>query len=369
MRAPKICRRSSLRRMSRRVLHSNSKLFPAFAASLVLALSTAAGAGVSINGPWDAREPLEVSANIEHVAPPSSVRAGELIDPESLRIFPERREHDLLERITADITQPGVVDSGADLSPGTIAAGTRVTAFLIHGDAGVLSVDSRANGIVEGSVTFSAPVLAVIVTGSALSESDAPVGAPQTEYPDEAEDSGSRGLELDGGDQVELSMDRMTLRFRLDIKRGVDEIRVLTAPLPGSEIESPVILGGGAGFESGLTGWLFPTPPPRPIPSMNGSAFQGSEGGGGDAGLPTIPDLLADDASDDAVADDADADDADEPIDPTKDPKPDPDKSTVDLPPNKDEPPVKPVDPLVPAPGVLLPMTLAAAAGLGRRRR
>lgn len=366
MRASKICRRSSLKRMSRRVLHSNSTLFPAVAASLVLALSTAAGAGVSINGPWDARETLETSAAIERVAPPLSVRAGELIDAESLRIFPERREHDLIERIAADITQPGVVASGSDLSPGTIAAGTRVTAFLIHGDMGVLSRDSRASGILEGSVTFSAPVLAVIVTGPSLSGSDQSVGAPQTEYPGDSEEASSRGMELDGSDQIELSQDRMTLRFRLDINSDVDEIRVITAPLPGSEIESPVMIGGGVGFDTGLTGWLFPTPPPRPLPSMNGSPFQGTDGVGGASGLPTIPDLLADDTPDETP----DADDkADDPMDPTKDPKPDPDKPTVDLPPNKDETPTPPVDPLVPAPGGLLALTFAAGAGLTRRRR
>jgi hypothetical protein len=334
-------------------------------AALAALLAASAGASISVNGPTDQRERVDLSGNVVKIAAPRSVHPGELVDPSVLKVFAERREHDLNKAVYADITQTGPVRSEGELTPGTISPGTRVTAFMIHGDAGALSIDSASDGVVTGSVTFSSPVLAVIISPPTLTDSDPDVGAPQTDYPSRGE---KRGIELDGTDSIELSEDRLTVTFRLDIRRGEDQIRVLVTTDSSSDLQIPtadmIMFGSGASYDAGMTGWLYPTPPATPLRGFNNAAFSGSGGGGGgSSGVPTLPEIITDPTDDPAPAPKP------EPEDPTKDPKnPDvkPDKPKVDLPPNKDvdQPPT---DPVVPAPASAAPLVLALLAT--RRRR
>ena len=129
-------------------------------------------------------------------------------------------------------TFPTTYDGLGPLTPSTLAAGTPVDSYFMVAPVGLYPY--------VGTVTFSTPILGVIIETSTLRATNSIVGAPGTTY----EDFPSQGLK--GDDYVEL-VGPSTLHLDLRSSEFVDEVRWITAVSPGT---SP----GGYG-QGGSTGY------------------------------------------------------------------------------------------------------------------
>jgi hypothetical protein len=160
-------------------------------------------------------------------SPPASVEPGHLQSNSDVFAFTEQTDLKLSTAVNVDITSPGTYSTDNSLTPGTIAAGTSVESYFLHADP------QNNDSMFDGSLTFSTPILGVIVLSSTLSASDTQLGATGTVY--DTGDSG-RGLELTTGqDFVILSSNLETLTFHFFTHSNVDEVRILTAvPEPSS---------------------------------------------------------------------------------------------------------------------------------------
>jgi uncharacterized repeat protein (TIGR01451 family) len=167
--------------------------------------------------------PTDSTTTVERISPPPAVKVNWLTSNTCVRLFDEQHDVTLHKRLKVDISTAGTYERRKDLTPFSIPAGTIVDSHLLHAD-NVGRVEVR----LQGSVTFQADILGVIVTDSRLDRSDR-LGAPGTRYPEDLE---RRGLELNGrrhGDVVTLSADLRTLTFDVTFSSSLDHIRVITA--------------------------------------------------------------------------------------------------------------------------------------------
>jgi hypothetical protein len=173
---------------------------------------------------------------IDIISPPPSVKPGHLTSNTDIFTFQEQSRLSLPTSVAVDITSAGTYESVASLTPGTIAAGTLVQSYFLHTDT------ASGSQMYDGSVTFSTPILGVMVLSATLSNSDSTLGASGTTYP--TGDS-ERGLELSADqDHVTLSSDLSTLTVHFFTHGNVDEVRILTAaPVP--EPSSLLVAGCG----------------------------------------------------------------------------------------------------------------------------
>jgi hypothetical protein len=110
-------------------------------------------------------------------SPPASVKPGQLQSNTDIFAFTEQTDIKLSSAVNVDITSPGTYTTDASLTPGTISAGTSVASYFLHSDP------QNNDSIYDGSVTFSTPILGVIVLSGTLSNSDVQLGATGTAYP------------------------------------------------------------------------------------------------------------------------------------------------------------------------------------------
>jgi hypothetical protein len=142
----------------------------------------------------------------------------------SIFTFNERTGLVLPSSVSVDITSAGTYQSNASLTSGTVAAGTDVDSYFLHTDP------ASGSSMYDGSVTFSTPILGVIVLSHTLDLSDSVLGAPGTTYPTGNAD---RGLELSANqDFVTLSNNMETLTVHFFTHGDIDEVRVITAAVP-----------------------------------------------------------------------------------------------------------------------------------------
>jgi hypothetical protein len=156
-----------------------------------------------------------------------------------IRVFNEQQNLILGAPLLVDIAVAGTYDQASDLTGagGVIPAGTVVNSYLIH-------VDPVGSGTTlisySGSITFSNPILGVIVETSTLNGTDAVLGAPGTTYYTGV----NRGLEWTNQDQVILSVSMNTLTMSLQTANVLDNIRVIEAvPVPGAVLLGLVGVG------------------------------------------------------------------------------------------------------------------------------
>jgi hypothetical protein len=119
------------------------------------------------------------------------------------------------EQESVELNSPLPVDTvpGAD-APSPIAAGTRVTSYLLHRRPGGPSSPDL------GTIYLSRPVVGVIYRQTSLDASDAVVGHPSTTYT-----SGARGLDDDDEVRTNLGARTVTVSLAGD---DADQIRILT---------------------------------------------------------------------------------------------------------------------------------------------
>jgi hypothetical protein len=165
------------------------------------------------------------TGSVSVIAPPASVVVNSGLESNTLTyFFTEQRDLVLPSDVAVNITTPGTYNSNGSLTPGTIAAGTKVDSYYLHTDP----VGQPSTGInYVGSVTFDTPILGVIVLDAQFNASNGLLGAAGTLY-----SASGQGLELGsaaGDDSVALSIDGETLSYNLETSTAADDIRIITA--------------------------------------------------------------------------------------------------------------------------------------------
>ncbi|HEY4085464.1 MAG TPA: PEP-CTERM sorting domain-containing protein [Bryobacteraceae bacterium] len=185
----------------------------AYIALLALILSVPAWAGSTVSS---------YSGDIGFInTPPSSLVPGAVENDLKALLFMEDSDLSFASAITVNATAPGLYQSKASLTPGSIAAGTRISDTYIHADP------VTSGTIFTGSVTFNTDILGLIVTTNDLFASDSFLGVTGTNY---GGSTTPRGLELSPTqDYFSISSNLRTLTFTLKTWAYTDDIRVITA--------------------------------------------------------------------------------------------------------------------------------------------
>ena len=169
-------------------------------------------------------------------APLPVVTKGSFPSNTAIHLFNERTDQVLPSALPVDISPTGVfpmpIDAVGELNPTNIASGTVVDSTFLYSDPASWPVDGQIN--YQATLTFSTPILGVIVENATLNATDAVVGAPGTTYAK----LGDRGLELGSrpraGDSVEL-VSPNAIHVNLNARFDIDSVRVITAgSTPGS---------------------------------------------------------------------------------------------------------------------------------------
>jgi hypothetical protein len=172
------------------------------------------------------------SGQMQLILPPETVEIGAFESNDIIRVFCERKNYELTNPVLVDITSPGLYNDVASLAGGTITAGAKVKSYYVHfdqvGTTGPLPNNLR-NG--RGSITFTEPIIGVIVTSAKIVASNAELKSPTTAY------SASAGLEMLGSvgysqgalpDTISISEDMKTLYYDCYVSNVTDDIRIIT---------------------------------------------------------------------------------------------------------------------------------------------
>ena len=141
-------------------------------------------------------------------------------DSDSLLLFPEREDALLKHGYVVDAVEPGTYSRPFRKHTVKLPKDVRVDSFLLQYNPGVddgKSMDQKF----QGELHFDRPIVALILQKDLLDSSDAQLALPETNF----RDIFRRGI--NDADVVTLSPDRCVLRVALDVKNGVDQIRVL----------------------------------------------------------------------------------------------------------------------------------------------
>lgn len=199
---------------------------PRFASVASLALV----AGLSAVAPSAHASIVGSSAGVSVIAAPADARLNALTSLTVAHAWDEQQDALLPANLRIDAFAPGAYASQASLVNAFIPAGTRVASHYVHFDT-----PAGAAASISGSVTFSTPIIGVIVQGDAqlvnwLDRSD--FLSSGTLYDDAL---AFRGLEMDSADSFAISPDGLTLSFTFAITEPGDRLRVITeVPAPGA---------------------------------------------------------------------------------------------------------------------------------------
>ena len=122
---------------------------------------------------------ISVTGNVGVIAAPLCTCEGSLESDSDVFTFIERQNVVLPADLRVNFVAPGLYDDRSDLPDPVpfLAAATAVDSYFLH-------ADPFTRGITyEASLTFDSDVLAVILGGVLLEESDGPLGAIGTNYP------------------------------------------------------------------------------------------------------------------------------------------------------------------------------------------
>jgi hypothetical protein len=229
----------------------------------LLTVATAASAAI-----------ISTSGQVVQIPPPPSVM-GDLESNDHMFAFDEQQNVTLASALAVDITTAGVYDDQADLTPGTIPAGTVVNSHFVHAD----KVGEGGGGVnLEGTVTFDTDIVGIALVGATLDASDF-LGAPGTVYPTGKE---QRQIALDSKDFVIWQVDNRTVVVHSNVNAHVDQVRIIT------EVE---VQRGGEGCTPGywkqshhFDSWVGYAP---------GDSFEAVFGRDAYSGSPTLVQALA----------------------------------------------------------------------------
>ena len=158
---------------------------------------------------------------------PTDLQEGSLESDTQMFLIAEQMDALLLVGLSVDINAPGTYTTPDPLTGGTLSAGLSVESYLVHFDrVGNASTNTQVTG---ATITFDRPILGVIVTTAYHTASDSVVGNAGVTYA-----VLGRNLNFGSGDIVTLSADMLTITLNLKESTGVDNIRIITTPEPGT---------------------------------------------------------------------------------------------------------------------------------------
>ncbi|PHR90435.1 MAG: hypothetical protein COA78_35320 [Blastopirellula sp.] len=172
---------------------------------------------------WQASFGVEQLIGNVRVASPSERHSPGLVeDTNSLLLFPEREDVLLKQGYVVNATEPGTYRRPFRKNTVKLMEDVRVDSFLlqynpVHDDG--LSMNQNF----QGELHFDRPIVALILQKDLLDSSDSHLVLPATDF----RNIFRRGI--NDADEVTLSPDRRVLRVTLNVKNGVDQIRVLVA--------------------------------------------------------------------------------------------------------------------------------------------
>jgi hypothetical protein len=141
-------------------------------------------------------------------------------------LYREKRGVALPPNLMLDITAPGIYATNESVRPRPIPGGQVADSYLMHFRARHELVGEGKEWVVlDGSVTFSRPILGVACRTPSLRATDQLVTTPTAAEPD-ANDGAGWGVEFDNHDHVVLSTDRRTLWVSLRVDAYVDHLRI-----------------------------------------------------------------------------------------------------------------------------------------------
>ncbi|MCP4839737.1 MAG: FecR domain-containing protein [Planctomycetes bacterium] len=160
--------------------------------------------------------------DVRVAAPNERHSPGRARDSDSLLLFPEREDTLLEQGFVVDAVEPGTYRRPFRKHTVKLTKNVRVDSFLLQYNPGHSEALSR-NQSFQGELHFDRPIVALILQKDLLDSSDARLALPDTDFSNVFR----RGI--NDADVVALSSDRRVLRVDLNIKNGVDQIRVLVA--------------------------------------------------------------------------------------------------------------------------------------------
>jgi Ca2+-binding RTX toxin-like protein len=176
----------------------------------------------------DGDPPLTINYGLQLIDPPPASLLEdnpETTSDDHLFLVVEQQNLVLTQDLTVStLTAAGdFFDTSADGTVTTIAAGTTVNSYIIHGDRTQSGLGQTAT-----SVTFDSEIVALIWGNGKLAASDSVLGNPETTYAGNIQ--GRSGLE--DNDDIEIAADGRTLLYwSQNGAPYLDELRVLTAPV------------------------------------------------------------------------------------------------------------------------------------------
>ncbi len=179
---------------------------------------------------------VSVAGSTQLIAAPPSVASGVLTSQNFTYAFNERTNVNYSGQVDVQNPVPGFVFDITNVPGGFVNA--EVDSHLIHFDVTDINSDTILNGV----VVFDQPILAVIIDGAKLSNSDAALGAPGTAYPFGVANRGFSGTQ----DWFRLTAPD-TLEFRVRNINTADQIRVLTRSVPTPGVAAVLGIGFLAG--------------------------------------------------------------------------------------------------------------------------
>jgi hypothetical protein len=160
---------------------------------------------------------------VTKIDPPASVELGALESDTTAFAFDERQDVTLAGDLALDVMSPGLVDDKADLSPGVVTKGTKVSSHLVHADR--VGTKGKPKLVFDGTVTVDDEILGLAILAKTLDDTDV-LGAPGTAYPG-PKDRGPSFKNQE--DAVTLSADRKTVTIHFQLKAHSDQVRIITA--------------------------------------------------------------------------------------------------------------------------------------------
>ncbi len=171
---------------------------------------------------------LNTGGNVKFVNAQAVRNPIEIVDSESIIVFPERFNFQPNRDFLVTLTEPGKYPHRQlkDRRKTISVEGKRFSSYLLQYNPPLNAAVPNSDQLhFEGEVTFDSPVLAVITNREQLNSTDLILGKKRFEYAQNI----SRGLE--SGDALTLSKDRKTLQLNWQVmqamKNGMDQIRVV----------------------------------------------------------------------------------------------------------------------------------------------